>query len=161
LKPAKVSFEQAATVPVVAFTALQGLRDAGHIEAGQKVLVNGAAGGVGTFAVQLAKSFGTEVTGVCSARNLDMVRRIGADHVIDYTREDFTNNGQHYDLIFDAVGNRSVSAYRRALRPDGTCVIAGFTTLSRLFEHLILGLLMSKWGKRKIGIMGTAKINQK
>src|SRR2546422_10277663 len=128
LKPAKMTFEQAAAVPLAAFTALQGLRDKGQIQLGQKVLVNGASGGVGTCAVQIAKSFGTEVTGVCSTRNVDMVRSIGADHVIDYTQEDFTKNGQRYDLIFDAVGNRSVSDYKRALSPNGICAVAGFTT---------------------------------
>lgn len=161
LKPANLSFEQATAVPVVAYTALQGLRDAGHIQAGEKVLINGAAGGVGTCAVQLAKVFGAEVTGVCSTRNLDMVRSIGADHVIDYTREDFTRNGQHYDLIYDAVGNRSVFAYRRALKPQGRCVIAGFTTLPRLFEHIFAGALLSKFGDKKISLMNIAKPNQK
>jgi len=161
LKPANLSFEQAAAVPVVAFTALQGLRDTGHIQSGQKVLVNGASGGVGTLAVQLAKSFGAEVTGVCSTRNVDLVRSVGADHVIDYTQEDFTRNGQLYDLIYDAVGNRSVSAYKRALKPQGTCVIAGFTSFPRLFEHIVVGAWMSKTGNRKIGLMGLAKPNQK
>ena len=161
LKPANNSFEEAAAAPVVAFTALQGLRDKGKIQPGQKVLVNGASGGVGTFAVQIAKSFETEVTGVCSTRNLDMVRSIGADHVIDYTREDFTKNGQRYDLIYDAVGNRSVSDYKRALRPQGICVIAGFSTLSRLFGHVVLGPLLSMTGNKKIGLMGLAKPNQK
>ncbi len=161
LKPAHSSFEEAAAVPVAATTALQGLRDKGQIQPGQKVLVNGASGGVGTFAVQIAKSFGTEVTGVCSTRNLDMVRSIGADHVIDYTREDFTKNGRHYDLIFDAVGNHSVSDYKRALSPQGTCVIAGFSGLPRLFEHVVLGPLRSKTGDKKVGLMGIAKINQK
>jgi len=161
LKPANSSFEEAAAAPVAAFTALQGLRDKGQIQPGQKVLVNGASGGVGTFAVQIAKSFGTEVTGVCSTRNLDMVRSIGADHVIDYTQDDFTKNGQSYDLIYDAVGNRSVSDYKRALRLQGTCVIVGFSTLSRLLEHMFLGPLMSMTGNKKIGLMGVAKPNQK
>lgn len=125
LKPANITFEQAASVPVAAITALQGLRDKGKIKPGQKVLINGASGGVGTFAVQIAKSFGTEVTGVCSTRNLDMVRSIGADHVIDYTKEDFTKTDQRYDLIFDLVGNHSFSERRRILNPNGICVMAG------------------------------------
>jgi NADPH:quinone reductase-like Zn-dependent oxidoreductase len=154
LKPARLTFEQAAAVPLAAFTALQGLRDKGQIQPGQKLLINGAAGGVGTFAVQIAKSFGTEVTGVCSTRNLDVVRSIGADHVIDYTKEDFTQTGQQYDLIFDAVGNRSVSDYQRALSPNGICAVAGFTSLSRLFQIMLLG------GK-KVGLMETAKGNKK
>jgi NADPH:quinone reductase-like Zn-dependent oxidoreductase len=124
-KPANVTFEQAAAVPVAAITALQGLRDKGKIQAGQKVLVNGASGGVGTFAVQIAKSFGTEVTGVCSTRNVDLVRSIGADHVIDYTKEDFTNGAQRYDLIFDLIGNHSFSERRHVLNPNGICVMAG------------------------------------
>ena len=125
LKPANMTFEQAASVPVAAITALQGLRDKGKIRSGQKVLINGASGGVGTFAVQIAKSFGTEVTGVCSTRNLDIVRSIGADHVIDYTKEDFTKTNQRYDLIFDLVGNHSFSERRRILNPNGICVMAG------------------------------------
>jgi NADPH:quinone reductase-like Zn-dependent oxidoreductase len=125
LKPANMTFEQAASVPVAAITALQGLRDKGKIKPGQKVLVNGASGGVGTFAVQIAKSFGTEVTAVCSTRNLEMVRSIGADHVIDYTKEDFTKTDQRYDLIFDLVGNHSFSERRRILNPNGICVMAG------------------------------------
>src|ERR1700726_2772455 len=125
LKPANMTFEQAASVPVAAITALQGLRDKGKIQAGQKVLINGASGGVGTFAVQIAKSFGTEVTGVCSTRNVDLVRSIGADHVIDYTKEDFTKTDQRYDLIYDLVGNQSFSERRRILNPKGICVMAG------------------------------------
>ncbi|HEY5075327.1 MAG TPA: NAD(P)-dependent alcohol dehydrogenase, partial [Pyrinomonadaceae bacterium] len=125
LKPANVTFEQAASVPVAAITSLQGLRDKGTIKPGQKVLVNGASGGVGTFAVQIAKSFGTEVTAVCSTRNLEMVRSIGADHVIDYTKEDFTKTDQRYDLIYDLVGNHSFSERRRILTPNGICVMAG------------------------------------
>jgi NADPH:quinone reductase-like Zn-dependent oxidoreductase len=125
LKPASMTFDQAAAVPVAAITALQGLRDKGKIQSGQKVLINGASGGVGTFAVQIAKSFGTEVTGVCSTRNVDLVRSIGADHVIDYTKEDFTKTDQRYDLIFDLVGNHSFSERRRILNPNGICVMAG------------------------------------
>ena len=125
LKPANMTFEQAAAVPVAAITALQGLRDKGKIQAAHKVLINGASGGVGTFAVQIAKSFGTEVTGVCSTRNLDLVRSIGADHVIDYTKEDFTKSEQRYDLIYDLIGNHSFSERRRILNPDGICVMAG------------------------------------
>jgi NADPH:quinone reductase-like Zn-dependent oxidoreductase len=125
LKPANMTFEQAASVPVAAITALQGLRDKGKIQAGQKVLINGASGGVGTFAVQIAKSFGAEVTGVCSTRNVDLVRSIGADHVIDYTKEDFTNGAQRYDLIFDLIGNHSFAERRRILNPNGICVMAG------------------------------------
>src|SRR5437773_4075846 len=125
LKPANVTFEQAASVPIAGITALQALRDKGRIHPGQKVLINGASGGVGTFAVQIAKSFGAEVTGVCSTRNVDLVRSIGADHVIDYTREDFTKGNQRYDLIYDLVGNHSFSERRRILNPNGICVMAG------------------------------------
>ena len=125
MKPDNVTFEQAASVPVAALTALQGLRDKGQIQPGQKVLINGAAGGVGTFAVQIAKWFGADVTGVCSTRNVDMVRSIGADQVIDYTQEDFTKSGQRYDLIFDCVGNHSLSACRRVLNPKGTYIAVG------------------------------------
>ncbi len=125
MKPNKVTFEQAASVPVAGLTALQGLRDKGKIQPGQKVLINGASGGVGTFAVQIAKSFGAEVTGVCSTRNVDMIRSIGADHVINYTKEDFTQSGQRYDLIFDNVSNHSFSERRRILNSNGICVLAG------------------------------------
>jgi NADPH:quinone reductase-like Zn-dependent oxidoreductase len=125
LKPANMTFEQAASVPVAAITALQGLRDKGKIQAGQKVLINGASGGVGTFAVQIAKSFGTEATAVCSTRNVDLIRSIGADHVIDYTKEDFTKTDQRYDLIYDLIGNHSFTERRRILNPNGICVMAG------------------------------------
>ncbi len=124
-KPADVSFEQAASVPIAAVTALQALRDLGNLEPGQQVLINGASGGVGTFAVQIAKSLGAEVTGVCSTRNLEMVRSIGADHLIDYTKEDYTESGKQYDLIIDMVGNHSLLENRRALKPEGIFVIVG------------------------------------
>ncbi|MDQ0943795.1 NAD(P)-dependent alcohol dehydrogenase [Streptomyces sp. V1I1] len=124
-KPASLTFEQAAVVPLAGNTALMGLRDLGGVQPGQKVLVNGASGGVGTFAVQMAKSFGAEVTGVCSTRNVDLVRSLGADHVIDYTGEDFTRNGQRYDVVLDLVGNRSLTECRRALTPAGTLVLSG------------------------------------
>ena len=124
-KPAELSFEQAAAVPLAGNTALMGLRDLGGVQPGQRVLVNGASGGVGIFAVQIAKAFGAEVTGVCSTRNLELVRSTGADHVIDYTVEDFTQNGQRYDVVFDLVGNRSLTECRRALTPAGRLVLSG------------------------------------
>ncbi|MEP7291939.1 MAG: NAD(P)-dependent alcohol dehydrogenase [Chloroflexota bacterium] len=161
LKPPNISFEQAAAVPVAAITALQGLRDMGKIRAGQTVLVNGASGGVGSFAVQIAKSFGTEVTGVCSTRNLELVRSMGADHVIDYTKEDFTKSTQRYDLIFDTVGNLSVGGCRRALNENGICSVAGFTTMGHLFGVMLLGGLVSATGSRKVQQMGTAQPNSK
>ncbi len=125
LKPNNVTFEEAASLPVAGLTALQGLRDRGQLKSGQKVLINGAAGGVGTFSVQIAKLFGGTVAGVCSTRNVDMVRSLGAEQVIDYTREDFARDGHDYDLLLDNVGNRSLSAYRHALAPHGKCVMAG------------------------------------
>jgi NADPH:quinone reductase-like Zn-dependent oxidoreductase len=125
LKPANLTFEQAAAVPIAAITALQGLRDKGRVKQGQEVLINGASGGVGTFAVQIAKSLGANVTGVCSTRNVDMVRSIGADQVIDYTKEDYTKSGQRYDAILDNVGNHSLLDNRRALNPDGRYVMIG------------------------------------
>jgi NADPH:quinone reductase-like Zn-dependent oxidoreductase len=125
MKPGNVTFEQAGSVGVAGLTALQGLRDKGHIQAGQKVLINGASGGVGTFAVQIAKAFGAEVTGVCSTRNIDLVKSIGADHVVDYTKEDFTKTDQHYDMIYDLVSNHGFSERRKILMPNGICVLAG------------------------------------
>ena len=153
LKPANITFEEAAAVPVAAVCALQGLRDHGQIHPGQKVLINGASGGIGTFAVQLARYFGAEVTGVCSTRNLDMVRSIGADQVIDYTQEDFTQNGQRYDLIIDNVGNPSVYKrfYKRSLTPKGICVIIA----GSFFLQLFLGPWMSMTGSNKIGTFMT------
>ena len=150
LKPSRLSFEEAAAVPVAAVTALQGLRDKGHIQAGQKVLIYGASGGVGTFAVQLAKSFGAEVTAVCSTRNVDIMRSLGADHVIDYTREDFTQNGEQYDLILAANGNRSISEYKRALRPNGTYVMTGGSE-KQMFQAMLLGPWLSMTGTKKMG----------
>ena len=151
IKPDNVTFEQAASAPVAAFTALQGLRDQGKLQPGQKVLINGAAGGVGTFAVQIAKSFGAEVTGVCSTRNVEMVRSIGAGHLIDYTQEDFTKSGQRYDLIFDLVANHSVLACRRVLNPKGTYVMAGALS-GRLIGFLafpIKALVLSRFVSQK------------
>lgn len=150
LKPATVPFEQAAAVSLAAVTALQGLRDKGQIKAGQKVLINGASGGVGTFAVQIAKAFGAEVTGVCSSSKMEMVRALGADHVVDYTQEDFTRSGQHYDLILAANGNRSLFDYRRALSPRGSYVTTG-GSMTQLFQAMLLGPLMSMAGGNEDG----------
>ncbi|HXL38115.1 MAG TPA: NAD(P)-dependent alcohol dehydrogenase [Ktedonobacteraceae bacterium] len=160
LKPANISFEEAAAVPIAAVTALQGLRDKGRIQPGQKVLINGASGGVGTFAVQIAKSFGTEVTAVCSTRNVDMVRSIGADQVIDYTQEDFTKNRQRYDLILAANGYHPISDYKRALSPRGTYVMSGGSSMAQLFQAMLLGPLISMTGSKKMGNL-MAKLNQK
>ena len=140
LKPANITFEQAAAVPVAAVTALQGLRDSGKVGAGQKVLINGASGGVGTFAVQLAKYFGAEVTGVCSTRNVDLVKSLGADHVIDYTHEDFSQSTQRYDVIFDTVGNRSLADYRRVMTPQGIYVMVGGPSTDPWIGPLIVPL---------------------
>jgi NADPH:quinone reductase-like Zn-dependent oxidoreductase len=152
LKPANSSFEEAATVPMAAVTALQGLRDKGQLQPGQKVLINGASGGVGTFAVQIAKSFEAEVTAVCSTGNLDMVRSIGADHVIDYTKEDFTQNGQRYDLILAANGYHSLSDYQRALSPKGIYVATG-GSMAQIFQPMLLGLWISMTGSKKMGTL--------
>ena len=159
LKPVNLSFEEAAAVPMAAVTALQGLRDQGQIQPGQKVLINGASGGVGTFAVQIAKLFGAEVTAVCSPRNLDQARSIGADHIIDYTKENFTQNGQQYDLIFAANGYHPLSAYKRALTPKGIYVMAGGSK-AQIFQAMLLASWMSKTGGKKMGGV-SAKIDQK
>src|SRR5512137_115268 len=153
IKPSNVSFEQAAAVPVAAITALQGLRDQGHIQPGQKVLINGASGGVGTFAVQIARAFGAEVTAVCSPRNLEMARSIGADHVIDYTKEDFTQNGGQYDLILAVNGYHPLSAYKRALTPTGIYVFVGGSP-AQIFQSLFLGPLMAEsHGRQMTSVM--------
>lgn len=149
LKPANLPFEKAAAVPFAAVTALQGLRDYGKIQAGQKVLINGASGGVGTFAVQIAKSYDTEVTAVCSTAKMDLVRSIGADHVIDYTKEDFTQKEQRYDLIFAANGYHHISDYKRALSPKGIYVMAGGSG-AQIFQAMFLGALKSEKNGKKL-----------
>ena len=159
IKPENLTFEQAAAIPESALVALQALRDEGQIKPGQKVLINGASGGVGTFAVQIAKSFGAEVIAVCSPRNLDQAHSIGADQVIDYTREDFTQNGQQYDLILAANGYHPLSAYKRALTPQGIYVMAGGSP-AQIFQAILLGSRMSKTGGKKMVAL-SAKINQK
>ncbi len=166
LKPASVTFEQAASVPIAGITALQGLRDKGKVQPGQKVLINGASGGVGTFAVQIAKSFGADVTGVCSTRNLDMVRSLGADHVIDYTKEDFTKGDQRYDVILDNVANHSLSECRRVLNPDGRYVLIGGGGVNESrwlgpgLTHAFKAMFLSKFVSQKMGMM-LAELNQK
>jgi NADPH:quinone reductase-like Zn-dependent oxidoreductase len=149
LKPANISFESAAAVPESAVVALQGLRNIGQIKSGNIVLIVGASGGIGTFAVQMAKSFGAEVTGVCSTRNLELVHSIGADHTIDYTKEDFTQNGQRYDLILATVGYRSICEYKRALAPQGIYVATG-GSMAQIFQPMLLGPFISTGG-RKMG----------
>jgi NADPH:quinone reductase-like Zn-dependent oxidoreductase len=149
-KPANISFEEAAAVPEAAITALHGLRDKGQIQSGQKVLIVGASGGVGTFAVQIAKSYGAEVTGVCSTRKMDFVRSIGADQVSDYTQEDFTKGGQRYDLILALAGHHQISDYKRALSPEGIYVCAG-GSFTQYFQALLLGPLISMMGSKKMG----------
>ncbi len=153
LKPANVSFEAAAAVPIAGWTALQGLRDKGHIAAGQRVLINGAAGGVGTFAVQIAKYFGAEVTGVCSTRNVELVRSIGADHVIDYTRQELSEGGRQYDLILECVGNLSIGQVRRLLTPHGACVMVGASpdmSLMSILADIFKLLVSAPFMKQKI-----------
>jgi NADPH:quinone reductase-like Zn-dependent oxidoreductase len=158
IKPESVTFEQAASTPIAGLTALQGMRDKGQLQPGQKVLINGAAGGVGTFAVQVAKYLGAEVTGICSTRNVEMVRSIGAERVFDYTREDVTQSGQHYDLIFDLVANHSFSARTRLLTPKGIYIGAGILggdiSLGGILAHSIAELV--RWSfvsQRSVSLM--------
>ena len=158
-KPASMSFEDAAAMPSAAIPALLALRDRGRIRPGQKVLINGASGGVGTFAVQIAKSFGAEVTGVCSTAKLDLVRSIGADQVIDYTQEDLTQHEERYDLILAAGGSRSIFEYRRALAPDGTYVFVG-GSLAQFFQALLLGPFISMAGSKKLGSLVVTKLHR-
>ncbi len=159
LKPANITFDQAASVPIAAITALQGVRDKGKVQAGQKVLINGASGGVGTFAVQIAKSYGADVTGVCSTRNLDLVRSLGADHVIDYTKEDFTKGDQRYDVILDNVANHSLSECRRVLNLDGKYVLIGGGGVNESrwvgpgLTHALKAMFLSKFVSQKMGMM--------
>jgi NADPH:quinone reductase-like Zn-dependent oxidoreductase len=158
LKPANITFEQAASVPIAAITALQGLRDKGHVQPGQTVLINGASGGVGTFAVQIAKSFGADVTGVCSTRNVDMVRSLGADHVIDYTKEDFTKGDQRYDVVLDNVGTQPLSGFRRVLTPKGIYVMIGGggpndSQWIGPFGRVINTVVLSPFMSQKMGMM--------
>jgi len=167
IKPSKVSFEEAAATPVAGLTALQGLRDKAQLQPGQKVLINGAAGGVGTFAIQIAKTLGGEVTGVCSTRNVELVRSIGADRVIDYTREDFTSNGKQYDVIFDLVANHSFAEHRRALTPKGIYICAGmiglsgstFGLLSRLIPELVRWRFVSQKSVSLMAKLDTDDLN--
>ncbi|CAN5897825.1 NAD(P)-dependent alcohol dehydrogenase [soil metagenome] len=157
LKPANLTFTEAAAVPLSAVTALQGLRDKGRIRKGHSVLINGASGGVGTFGVQIAKHFGAEVTGVCSTKNADLVRSIGADHVIDYTQQDFTQSSRHYDLIFDLVGNHPLSAYRRSLTPEGTLLLSSGPP-SPVIRRIIAALVLSPFvGQRMVPLLSVPR----
>lgn len=162
-KPPNLTFEQAAAVPIAGISALQGLRDAGQIQPGNRILINGAAGGVGTFAIQIAKSFGADVTGVCSTRSVELVRSLCADHVIDYTYDDFTRSGHHYDLILDCVGNHSLSSIRRVLNPRGRQVPVGAQAGRWMLGPLtrsLRAMVLSKFGNRKLVPFFLAKLNQ-
>jgi NADPH:quinone reductase-like Zn-dependent oxidoreductase len=152
LKPASMTFEEVAAIPQAAVIALQGIRDKGQVQPGQKVLINGAGGGAGTFAVQLAKLYGAEVTGVDNTGKLDFMRSLGADHVIDYTQEDFTENGKQYDLILDIIAHRSVFAYERALRPNGSCFMVG-GSMATMFQVLLLGPWIRRTAGKKIRLL--------
>lgn len=162
LKPVSMTFEQAAAIPVAGLTALQGLRDKGQIQPGQKVLINGASGGVGTFAVQIAKAFGAEVTGVCHTRHIDVIRSLGANHIVDYAREDFTRSGQRYDLVLDVMGGRSWRDFRRVLNPNATFVLIGGPKTNRLLgplPHIIRIRLAALRASQKV-IFFIANVNR-
>jgi NADPH:quinone reductase-like Zn-dependent oxidoreductase len=158
IKPTSITFEEAAAIPQAALVALQGIKDKGDVQRGQKVLINGAGGGAGTFAVQIGNLFGAEVTGVDHTAKLDMMRSIGAKHVIDYTHEDFTKNGKQYDLILDLIASHSIFEYKRALSPGGVYIMVG-GSLRHLFQTLFFGILISLTGRKKMGILG-AKPNK-
>ncbi len=160
-KPNNITFQSAAAVPVAAITALQGLFHQPQELNGAHVLVNGASGGIGTFAVQIAKAYGAEVTAVCGTRNVGLVRSLGATHVFDYTQEDFTQSGKQYDLILDAVGNLTASAMNRALKPKGVATVVGFTTLGAMFRLVVQGGWISRRSDKRIGMIGTAQTNEK
>jgi 2-desacetyl-2-hydroxyethyl bacteriochlorophyllide A dehydrogenase len=153
LKPSNISFDEVAAVPIAALTALQGIRDSGKVQQGHKVLINGSSGGVGTFTVQLAKLMGAEVTAVCSTRNLNMVRSIGADFVIDYTKEDYTKNGKFYNVIIDNVGNRSIAENRKVLSTQGNFVMIGFTSLRLLFKFMMESPWYNKMTSQKLEML--------
>ena len=157
-KPTNISFEEAAAAPIAAVTAIQSLQT-GKIQAGQQVLVNGSSGGVGSFTVQIAKANGAEVTAVCSTRNVELVKSIGADEVIDYTKQEFGQLGRRFDLVIDNVGNKTISDYKSVLKPGGTCVVIGFTTASMLLHHVVKGPWATLTGKERIVVMGSAQMN--
>jgi NADPH:quinone reductase-like Zn-dependent oxidoreductase len=159
-KPQTVTFEEAAALPMAAVTALQGLRDSGHIKVGQEVLINGASGGVGTFAVQIAKAFGAEVTGVCGSGSAETVYALGAGAVIDYSAEDFVQNGRQYDLILDIAANRTTADYHRALKPDGVCVMVGYSTARHMIQVVLAGLRPAKADGQRITLLMAKNTNQ-